>query len=254
MSGSYTLDVVDDEAALAAALARAFLRSATRALAAGGRFDVALAGGSTPKAAYRLLARDATLDWSRVRFFFGDERCVPPVDDESNYRMAREALLEPLSIPGDHVFRMRGEAEPAEAAQTYATTLIRELGAVPTLDLVMLGLGPDAHTASLFPGSDPFADQERLVRAPWVAKVGSHRLTLTPAVLNAARGVVFATGGDAKADALYAVLEGRYDPSEAPAQAVAPTQGDLAWIVDRAASRRLNPRTIDGHAGVPPPS
>jgi 6-phosphogluconolactonase len=239
------LVVVDDDVALARAVAERVIAAGNEAIAARGRFELALAGGSTPKAAYALLASAefrGRLDWRRVRFFFGDERCVPPTDDQSNYKMAKETLFDGLSIDRDHVFRMRGEDEPAHAAGVYAAELLRELPATnvaPTLDLVMLGMGPDGHTASLFPGSDPFAGDELLVRAVYVEKLDAHRITLTPRTIGAAREILVATAGDAKAAALAAVLEGPYEPDRFPSQILARTQARLTWLVDRAAAAGL---------------
>ena len=239
------LIVVDDAAALAERVARHTLDAGTAALARHGRFDVALAGGSTPKAAYELLASpryEGALDWSRVRFFFGDERCVPPDDDQSNFKMARTSLLDPLGIAPSAIFRMHGEDEPHTGAAAYAEVLRAELElddtGAPIFDLVMLGMGPDGHTASLFPGN-PLPQDERLVDSPWVAKFNTFRLTLTPRVINAARAVLISTEGDAKADALYAALEGPYDPSQTPIQIVRPTDGNLTWYVDPAAAAKL---------------
>jgi 6-phosphogluconolactonase len=241
------LVVVPDEHALAERVARHTLEAGKAALAARGRFELALAGGSTPKAAYALLAQPPLrdeLDWSKVRFFFGDERCVPPADEQSNYRMARLALLEPLGIASNAIFRMRGEDEPQAAARAYAEVLRRELESddedVPRLDLVMLGMGPDGHTASLFPGTDPLEDDALLVRAPYVAKFETHRLTLTPRVINAAREVAVATAGPTKTDALAAVLDGPFDPTTYPIQILGPRAGTLTWLVDEAAAAKLH--------------
>jgi 6-phosphogluconolactonase len=234
-----TLVVVADEIALAREVADRFVTQASEAIAARGRFDVALAGGSTPKAAYALLASAEyreRVDWTHVRFYFSDERCVPPDDAESNYRMAREAMLAPLEIPDARVLRMHGEDAPERAAANYAA-ILRELGGeVPVLDLVMLGMGPDGHTASLFPGTDPFLDDALLVRAPLVEKFGTHRLTFTPRTINAARDVQIATAGTAKTAALATARSGAYDPTQTPIQSVAPTDGRLTWLVDRAAA------------------
>lgn len=234
--------VVADAAALARTLADAFVDAGRDAIAARDRFNVALAGGSTPKDAYALLGLPplrAALDWARVRFFFGDERCVPPDDDQSNYKMARQALFEPLGISSEHVFRMRGEDVPSAAARGYADIIKTELGPNPVFDLILLGMGPDGHTASLFPGSDPLEDDELLVRAPYVAKFATYRITLTPRVLCAARRVTIATAGPEKTAALSSVLEGPYDPVRFPVQIVNPTEGSLAWLVDRAAAAGL---------------
>jgi len=237
--------VVPDERALAERVAQHAVAVAKAALARHGRFDVALAGGSTPEAAYELLAttgRDA-IDWRRVRFFFGDERCVPPNDDESNYKMAHRTLLEPLGIESSAIFRMQGEREPREAAGAYADVLRAELerddAGSPVFDLIMLGMGPDGHTASLFPGTDPLEDDDDFVKAPFVEKFSTYRLTLTPRVLNAAHEIAVATAGPAKTDALAAVLTGPFDPKRYPIQILRPRSGTLTWLVDEAAAAGL---------------
>jgi 6-phosphogluconolactonase len=240
-SGSPTTIVVADERALAQIVAERFVENARAAIADRGTFYIALAGGSTPKASYALLAateRDA-LDWNCVRFFFGDERCVPPDNDESNYKMARTRLLEPLGIPGEHVFRMRGEDEPERAARDYADVLRLEVpaaGAMPTFDLVMLGMGPDGHTASLFPGTDPHEDDDALVRAPFVAKFGTHRLTMTPRILVGARAIDVATAGPTKTAAFAAVMAVDPDPVTYPISVLRAAGARLTWLVDRIAA------------------
>jgi 6-phosphogluconolactonase len=244
LSGRANLIVLDDGAALAAAVAARFVERGRAAIEARGRFFIALAGGSTPKASYALIAaseRDA-LDWNRVRFFFGDERCVPPDSDASNFKMALTNLMAPLQIPAEHVFRMHGEDDPAAAARAYAEVVVREVPAesgVPVFDLVMLGMGPDGHTASLFPGSDPHEDDAALVRAPFVAKFGTHRLTLTPRVLTAARVIDVATAGPTKTAALAAVLEGPPDPVRYPISVLADAGDRVTWLVDRIAAAQL---------------
>ncbi len=243
------LIVVPDADALAERVARHTLDAGTDALARHGRFDVALAGGSTPKAAYELLASPrlrGELDWNRVRFFFGDERCVPPDDDQSNYKMARTTLLDPLGIAPSAIFRMHGEDEPRAAAAAYADVLRAELEldetGAPIFDLVMLGMGPDGHTASLFPGTDPLEENERLVRAPYVAKFTTYRLTLTPKAIDAAHEIAIATAGDTKTDALAAVLDGPFDPTLYPIQILRPRHGTLTWLVDDEAAAKLRAR------------
>jgi len=241
------LVVVSDERALAQALAERVVELGRQAIAARSRFNIALAGGSTPKATYALLTEPPfrqALDWKRVRFFFGDERCVPPDDEQSNYRTAKLTLFDGLSIRREATFRMHGENEPEAAAGSYAAVILRELPLdhlVPTLDLILLGMGPDGHTASLFPGTDPLEDDELLVRAPYVEKFSTHRITLTPRVLNGARDVIVATAGPAKADALAAVLHGPRDPATYPIQILEPRAGRLTWLVDRAAAAKLPP-------------
>ncbi|MDQ2681271.1 MAG: 6-phosphogluconolactonase [Candidatus Eremiobacteraeota bacterium] len=236
------LKVFDNPAALAKGLADTFISHVQQAIEDRGRFYVALAGGTTPSAAYQLLAaaplRDC-VNWANVFVYFGDERCVPPDDPQSNYKMAHEAFLDAVHIPVENVYRMHGEDDPTAAAADYARILQANLGEQLRFDLVILGLGPDGHTASLFPGTDPLHDDDLLVRAPFVAQFNTYRLTLTPRILNAARYVVFATEGAAKATALAAVLEGPRNPTEYPAQIIAPADGQLTWLVDRNAAAKL---------------
>jgi len=198
---------------------------------------VALAGGSTPKAMYKLLASPAyreRVEWRRVEIFFGDERCVPPDHPDSNYRMARQALLDHVPLGADRVHRIAGERPPPEAAAAYQHALMRAGGEKPRLDLVLLGMGPDGHTASLFPGM-PVLDERNLLVAPvWVDKLESWRVTLTVPVLSAAAHVVIVTAGEEKADALAKALDG-------PRGAVPITlvrAAEERWIVDEAAAQK----------------
>jgi len=234
--------VVDGEPALAEHVADRFIDEADAAISNHGVFNVALAGGTTPKAAYELLAQDprrGEIDWEKIRFFWSDERCVPPNDDESNYKMAKLAMLDRLDIDPKHVFRMLGEEEPEHAAAAYADVLRAQLGAQPQFDLIMLGMGPDGHTASLFPGSSPATDDRLLVNAPFVPKFGTHRITFTPRLINDAKAVLVATAGPTKTDVLTQVLRGPYDPNLYPVQIVAPTHGTLTWYVDQIAAAKL---------------
>jgi 6-phosphogluconolactonase len=245
-----TVEILPDGARLAEAAADRFIGIVETALRYRQIADIALAGGSTPKAMNALLAaapRRAEIEWDRVRFFFGDERTVAPEDAESNYRMTRESLFDPLGIPADHVFRMHGEDDPKAAAAAYAEVLLRELGSRPRFDLLYLGMGPDGHTASIFPGTYDGIDDTKLVVANWVEQFKTWRITLTPHVINDATHVVITTGGSAKADALHAVLDGPYDPNKYPVQLVAPTDGELHWLIDEAAAAKLARRA--GAAG-----
>ena len=240
------LRIFPDAAGVTAALAQAFANAARAAVAQGETFEVALSGGTTPKAAYLLLACEpfrSQIDWSTVFVYFGDERCVPPDNPASNYRMAYEALLSAVPIPAEHVFRMRGEIDPAIAANEYASLIRARLGDHPHFDLVLLGLGDNAHTASLFPGTAPDLDDNALVRAVNVQSENMWRITLTPETINGARSVVFAVEGAAKAPALHAVLEGPRDATQWPAQIVQPSHGTLTWLVDEAAASNLNETT-----------
>ncbi len=233
--------VYETPAEIAEAAARDFAARAEEAIGERGRFAVALAGGSTPKATYEALARDYAdkLDWGRVRAFFGDERTFPPDHVDSNYRMAHEALLSRVPVGGVH--RMRGELPPAEAAAAYEEELREFFGPdeSPSLDLVLLGLGEDGHTASLFPETSALDVTDRLVVANPVLKLETTRLTLTIPVINAAKAVTFLVAGEGKAQALREVLEGDADPRAYPAKLVHPESGDLTWMVDRAAASLL---------------
>jgi 6-phosphogluconolactonase len=227
---------------LARAAAEHFVTLAADRRRVGRRFAVALAGGSTPRAAYALLATEefaARVDWSCVHVFWGDERCVPPDDPDSNYRMAREALLDKIPIPTENVHRMRGELPPDEAAAAYQAELEAVLGAGGRFDLILLGMGADGHTASLFPGTAALHEGARWVVAHYVDKLAAWRVTLTPAAINAAAQVTFIVSGAGKAERLREVLAGPYQPDVLPAQIVRPTDGRLLWLVDAAAAAHL---------------
>lgn len=233
------LQVYKNPQALAEALADLFITTGNVAMADRGAYYVALAGGNTPRAAYELLAREPRveqLSWSDVFVYFGDERCVPPTDEQSNYRMAEKAFLASVPMPPANVHRIAGEADPGHAANEYASILRADLGNAPQLDLVMLGIGPDGHTASLFPGAAPDIDDEALVRAVYAQSQMMWRVTVTPKVINLARTVVFAVEGPDKAAALAAVYEGPRDPVKYPAQIVRPSAGRLVWMVDELAA------------------
>jgi 6-phosphogluconolactonase len=242
------VQIVPEAEALYRAGAAEFVRLAGEAVMAKGSFTVALSGGSTPKGLYGLLATDPGLrgqmPWDKIHVFWGDERHVPPTDAESNYRMAHEALLSKVPIPPAHVYRIKSEARDAShAADDYEQTL-REFfrvsaGQLPRFDLVFLGLGPEAHTASLFPGTKALHETKRLVVSNWVGKFYTDRITMTPPILNHAACVVFLVSGEEKALPLKAVLEGPYEPEQLPAQLIRPDHGRLLWLVDRHAASLL---------------
>jgi 6-phosphogluconolactonase len=235
--------VVADPDALAEAAAAQFVEAATQMLARQARWAVALSGGATPRAAYKRLAAPdlaGQVDWARVHFFWGDERCVPPDHPESDYGMARAALLDHIPAPAANIHRMRGELDPAEAAAAYQAELERYFEpARPRFDLVWLGLGEDGHTASLFPGTAALHEAERWVAANRVEALHTWRLTLTPPVINHAAQVTFLVSGSRKTQILQAVLHGPYQPEVRPAQLVQPASGRLIWLVDRAAASQL---------------
>jgi 6-phosphogluconolactonase len=240
---SFEIHVLPDAKALAEAGARDFARAAGDAMADRGIFRVALAGGSTPRALYQRLTRSpyrGSIRWKRVRFFWGDERCVPPENERSNYRMASETLLEPLGIAPRQVFRMKGEQEPARAARDYENVLRKEFRGRPArLDLMLLGLGSDGHLASLFPGTAALEEDRRLVAANFVAKFSEWRLTLTYRAINAARRIVFLVSGFEKAAPVAKILEKRRGWQDLPASNVAPRRGTLVWLLDEAAASKL---------------
>ncbi|MBV9134702.1 MAG: 6-phosphogluconolactonase [Chloroflexi bacterium] len=239
--------VLPDPSALADAAARHIVEAGQAAIDARGGFSIALSGGSTPRELHRRLASSplvSQLDWSRVHVFFGDERCVPPEHPESNYRMASETLLSHVPIPSAQVHRMRGELEPAAAATSYEEEMRTFFGdEPPRLDVILLGMGDNGHTASLFPGLTAVHEQQRWVVAEYVGEVGMWRLTLTPPVLNLGREVLFLVAGSGKASMLRQVLEGPYAPDERPAQVVRPSPGEVIWLVDAAAAANLSPAT-----------
>jgi len=192
---------------------------------------------------FALLAAEplrSRVDWTAVRFFFGDERCVPPDHPDSNYGMAKKNLFDPLGIASAKVHRMRGEAPPEEAALEYQRLLVDGLGATPVLDLIFLGMGPEGHTASLFPGVFSQFDPQRWVVTTYIEKLSANRITLTPRAINSARAIVLVTGGEAKAAALAEVLAGARNPDLYPAQILNPQHGSLTWLVDRAATKGLS--------------
>jgi 6-phosphogluconolactonase len=250
-----TLRIVADARAVAETAASVLVTRALDAIAARGRFNVALSGGSTPRLLFATLAARVetrapgatAVAWDQVHVFWGDERAVPPDHPDSNYGAARALLLARLPIPDSNVHRIQAEMEPSEAAAAYEETLRRHFGLQPAerpvFDLVFLGLGPDMHTASLFPGSPALDERERLVVAPWVEQLGAFRITLTPIVLNHARGVMFMVAGVEKAGPLKRVLETEPDPMVRPAQVVQPPDGALVWLVDAAAAAELSGAT-----------
>jgi 6-phosphogluconolactonase len=236
--------VVPDPGGLAREAAQRFVDAAQEAAESRGRFSVALSGGSTPGALYRLLAEEpyqGQVPWEQVHLFWGDERCVPPHDPGSNYQLANETLIAHVPIAPDNIHRVRGEFEPEAAARDYA----RELhdffcGPQTRFDLVLLGLGSDGHTASLFPGSASLKERERLavaVKAHYEDRP-AYRVTLTLPAINTARQVQFLVSGSAKAGIVRAVLQG--PDRRLPAQQVRPTAGQFTWLLDAEAAGQLD--------------
>lgn len=250
-AGSGSIEVFPSGAELAAAAAEHFVAAAAAAIAATETFSVALSGGSTPRALFALLGSPRyaeRVNWARVHLFWGDERCVPPGDEASNYRMARETLIDHVPLRPENIHRIRGEESPAAAADLYERELRAAL-TTPTgaplvspgsrFDLVLLGLGTNGHTASLFPHMQAVRERTRWVMAETIEQLQMWRITLTPVVLNAAAEVLFLVTGREKAAVLRRVLYGTRETDVLPAQVIAPVAGSLRWYVDAAAASEL---------------
>src|SRR6266478_9872345 len=251
MTTNQEVRIFADANSIAQTAAAEFLQAARESISEKGSFSVALAGGSTPKSLYGLLASNpllqAKVPWDKIQFFFGDERHVPPDHAESNFRMASEAMFSRTPVQPRQVHRIHGEnANVTDAAEEYEKELRAafqlKTGELPRFDLVLLGMGPEGHTASLFLGTKALSEERRLVAANWVGKLYADRITLTPPVLNSAARVIFLVHGAEKAPALKAVLEGPYEPEQLPAQLVRPKLGKVLWLVDPSAASMLVPQ------------
>lgn len=214
-----------------------------QAIAAGGHFSVALSGGNTPRRLYEYLSSAAfreKIRWDVVHIFWSDERCVPISDQRSNARMVQQTLLAHVPIPTRNIHAIRGDLPPAEAAETYESELRRFFGdQPPVLDLVLLGLGEDGHTASLFPGTPVLKEKERWVSEVYIPGQDVPRVTLTPVIINQAARVVFLVTGAEKAPALQITLEGEFQPQKYPAQLIHPDRATPTWLVDEPAAQQL---------------
>jgi 6-phosphogluconolactonase len=242
------INIVENGEAVSRAAAEMLVSLALKKVKSKESFAVALSGGSTPKNMFAILANDAVLrdrmPWDRVHFFWGDERHVAPDHTDSNYRMANEAMLSRVPVPSENIHRIRAENPDAgKAAEEYEQELrgFFKLAAeqLPPFDCVLLGMGPDGHTASLFPGTKALHERQRLVVSNWVAKFQSYRITMTTPVLNNADMVIFLVSGAEKAEPLRVVLEGQKQTDLFPSQLIEPTHGKLLWLVDQAAARQL---------------
>ena len=241
--------ILRDATAIANRAAQEIVRAAKAAVAQKGSFSLVLAGGSTPKALYQLLVSDsalrAQLPWDKMVLLFGDERNVAPDHADSNFRMATEAMLSKSPLKPEQVLRIKGEYQDTEkAAQEYEQTLraafqLRE-PEFPSLDLVLLGMGNEGHTASLFPGTKALHEKQRIVVRNWVGKLYTERITMTAPALNHAAQVIFMVTGADKAPALKGVLEGPYEPEQLPSQLIQPPNGKVQWLVDAAAGAMLS--------------
>jgi 6-phosphogluconolactonase len=240
--------ILADGAAIAKRAAQLLVEIATKAVSQKGSFDLVLSGGSTPKTLYSLLVSDlalhSQLPWDKMHIFFGDERHVGPDDSQSNFHMASEVMISKSPLKPEQVFRMKGEYEESEqAAEEYEQAIRKHFklsdGQFPRFDLVLLGMGPEGHVASLFPGTKALRENRRIAVHNWVGKVLMDRITLTAPAINSAANVICMVTGAEKAQALAAVLEHVYEPEQLPAQLIQPTNGSLLWLVDTAAGSLL---------------
>jgi len=235
----------DDKQTLSQHAAEYIMRVAKESIDLHGRFTIALTGGTTPGEAYSLLGSEpirSQIDWQLVHIFWGDERCIPHTNPESNFYLAQETLLENIAIPKSQIHPIPADQLDRDAAsQAYIVEMQHAFGTngIPSFDLIHLGMGPEGHTASLFPHQASLHEKHRLVMPVSVPKPPPDRLTFTPPLLDAARNVLFLVTGSDKADALRAVLEGEYQPDEYPAQIVRPTNGEVVWMLDRAVAQNL---------------
>ena len=244
------ITVYPDNEGLVRGAADLIIELAAQAIAGRGRFTLALSGGNTPRPVYARLAtagyRDR-IDWSKVWIFFGDERCVPPDAPQSNYLMIRTALLDQVPLPPGNIYRILGDEAPEKAAADYTDALQRTFGGdIVTggpphegFDLILLGMGDNGHTASLFPGLAAVTERVRWVMAQYVEVADMWRVTMTPVIINAARQVAFLVSGAQKAEMLQRVLEGPYQPVVLPSQIVKPVCGELHWMLDQPAAAKL---------------
>ena len=237
------LHVLPTTEAAAQAKAQFVAALAEECSASRGRFTIALSGGSTPRRLYEVLASppySKEMAWDRWQVFWSDERCVPPDHQESNYRMAREELLDHVAIPDTNVHRMRGEDDPAAAAQAYEAVVGQVFQSpAPSFDLILLGIGDDGHTASLFPGTLALGEQDRLVADNWVPDLQVHRITFTLPLINAAKVVAFLDTDETKAGVLRQVLEPAPGEDMPPAGLVRPSPGVVHWFLTTAAAGQL---------------
>jgi len=240
-----------DSAALCRAAAEHFAKRADEFVKGKGRFNILLSGGSTPKGMFSLLAAEKELrdavPWNDIHFFWGDERHVAPDHLDSNYRMTEENLFSKVAVPRKNIHRIISELpDAAVSASDYEIELKHYIqvleGGFPRFDLVFLGMGPDGHTASLFPGTKALNEEHKWVIANWVGKFNTWRITVTVPVLNHADEVIFLAGGEDKAQPLKAVLEGPYEPLQLPSQLIRPVSGMLTWMVDEKAAALLSIR------------
>lgn len=236
-------EIFKDQTEASRAMAERFVTLAQEAVKDRSRFTVGLAGGSSVQVLYEMLRSDSYRDripWNKSHVFWGDERAVPLEDALSNAKMAYEKLLNHVPIPHDQIHRMKGEMDPGDAADEYEAVLKRHFGnEEPLFDLILLGMGADGHTASIFPGSEAVRETERLVTTGYNSEQGTHRITLTAPLINQSRQIFFAVFGEGKAETLRQVLEGEYAPGQLPVQLIRPDQSEVTWFLDKGSAKLL---------------
>lgn len=241
------IQIYPDPDNLALAAAEKVIETANQAVKDRGVFSLALSGGSTPQALYKILASEPhseRIDWSHTHIFWGDERCVPPDHPQSNYLKTKQILLDQVPVLPENTHRIPTENPPEQAAEMYEETLLKYFSGLASeedrtnarFDLVLLGMGDDGHTASLFPGGGAIHEQRRWVAAQYVDKMAAWRVTLTPALLNRAKSILFLVSGAGKSYTLQRVIYGSHMPDRYPAQVIRPPNGNLEWLVDEAAA------------------
>jgi len=252
MTAKREVVILPDATSIARRSADEFVRAVNEAVAQKGSFTVALAGGSTPKALYSLLADDpsyrSNLPWPKMRFFFGDERHAPPDSPQSNFHMANEALFSKGVVKPEQIVRIKGEYDDTEKAALEYEQALRAYfklkdGEYPRFDLVLVGMGDEGHCLSLFPGTKALHASQRIVVRNWIGKLYTERITITATTANQANRIIFSVTRSDKALALKAVLEGPYEPEQLPAQLIQPVSGNLLWLVDQDAASMLAPAT-----------
>jgi 6-phosphogluconolactonase len=236
------LHIVDEIESLLSAMAEFFLKTSDEAIRDRGRFIAALSGGNSPKGLYTMLASDKfreRITWNRILFFFSDERFVPSDDPQSNFRMVKENLFDPLAIPEHQVFPVNTRIDPSASAEAYAESIRKQLGDGSRFDLILLGLGDDGHTASLFPHAGVLNEKQSLVKAVDAKEMNQVRITFTAPLINRAAVIAFLAYGLSKADAVYHSLRGPLDPQEYPAQLIHSRLAKIHWFLDTESAKLL---------------
>jgi 6-phosphogluconolactonase len=237
------LHIAENIDALIVDVAEFFVEECKNSILTSGRFTVALSGGSSPKKLYTLLASEqyrSRIEWSKIFFFFGDERFVPANDPQSNYRMAKETLFDPLRISADQIFPVDTAVSPAESARKYEQAIRKIFGSDCKFDLILLGLGDNSHTASLFPHTKVLHEKQALIKEVFVNEVNQFRITFTAPLINNAKVIAFLTFGALKADAVHHILRDPFNPEEYPAQLIKPLSGIVHWFLDKEAAARVS--------------